>query len=271
MKKHPKKKVFLLSDSTGELGERFVNALSTQFPTENIELVRFNFVQKKDLEKIFQKVSLSRPSGVLFHTVISESLKKSIDEFSRRAHIPGFDLTGPPTHFLIKNLKVKPDWNVQTLHPIDASYQKRIESIEFTINHDDGAGLSTLSKAEVILLGPSRVSKTPTSMFLAMKAIKTANIPLIRDIGEPKELAKLKGDPRVWGLLINPDKLRQVREKRAIEMGSEPQSYLGAREICREIGWVAELYKKYGWRTIDVTDRAIEETASIILRALRKV
>lgn len=262
------KKVYLISDSTGELGERFVNALATQFPEDRLVLEKYNFVQeKKDVERVFSKIASSK-NVVLFHTALSKDLKRLIEGTSKARKIPTFDLTGPPTDFLIDNLGVKPLWDVQKLHLTNQEYEKRIEAIEFTIDHDDGAGEKTVRHADAILAGPSRASKTPTSMYLAMKGCKTANIPLIRSNGEPAFLSKLKDDPRVYGFIISPAKLLEMRRKRVGDLGSEPAAYIDLREISREVVWCKEIYLKYGWKTIDVTDRAIEETAAIVLKDL---
>ena len=262
-------KIYLISDSTGELGNRFTNALMTQFPRDRIQFRKFNFVMDaSDARKIFEKITPKR--SVLFHTLIDRKLKKMIQDLSRKKGIEAFDLTGPPTDFLIKNLKVKPEWNVTAIHSINEEYHQRIEAIEYAIEHDDGAGNRDLKKADAILVGPSRSSKTPTSMYLATKGLKVANIPLIKELGEPEKLAFLEGDGRVFAFVLSADKLCEVRLKRARELGADPPGYTDLGEIRKELIWARRLYGKYGWQTIDVTDRAIEETAALIMRRLRR-
>ena len=269
MKESPKK-IYLISDSTGELGNRFTNALMTQFPHDRIQFRKFNFVtDASDARKIFKKITPER--SVLFHTIIDRKLKKTIQDLSRKKDMKAFDLTGPPTDFLIKNLNVKPEWNVTAIHSIDEDYQQRIEAIEYTIEHDDGAGSRDLKKADVVLVGPSRSSKTPTSIYLATKGVKVANIPLIRELGEPEKLTFLENPARVFAFVLSAEKLREVRLKRTSELGADPPGYTDLREIRKELIWVRRLYDKHRWQTIDVTDRAIEETAALIMKRLRKL
>lgn len=266
--KPPAKKIYLISDSTGELGERFTNALLSQFPKSPIVLKKHPFVQtREEAAKAFAKIPLAH-RGILFHTVLSPELKKTIETFCRKRGIPAFDLTGPPTDFMVRHLNVRPVWDLRSLHPTNQDYDRRIDAIEFTISHDDGAGQATLKEADVILVGPSRVSKTPTSIYLAIKGCRTANVPLIKEIGVPAALQKLAGDPRVVGFTLQPLKLQEVREKRIAQFGAAPGFYADLRKISREILWVEEIYKQFNWRVIDVTDRAIEETAAMILKGL---
>lgn len=264
------KHVCLISDSTGELGERFVNALVTQFPNERITLRKHMFVDSEDVvRRVLEKIPSGAPA-IVFHTVIPKELKACIDTQSRARGIPAFDLTGPAADFIATHFKATPVWNVTTLHRVNEDYEKRIQAIEYTLEHDDGAGESTLKKADVILLGPSRVSKTPTCVYLAMKGYSAANIPLIQDLGEPAVLARLKQDHRVIGLYLDPTTLADVRYKRTAELGTNPEGYTELRRVGREIAWVRQLYDRYGWKTIDTTHRAIEETAAMVMRLVRK-
>ncbi len=266
---HKTKIIHLISDSTGELGERFTNALVTQFPDDKIILKKFNFVEDEaELKKVFSKIS--DHGSILFHTVISKTLKRKIETFGRGRRVPTFDLTGPPTDFMIKYLNVKPDWNIQSIHKINEDYNRRIDAIEFTINHDDGAGGSTLKRADAILVGPSRTSKTPTSIYLAIKGYRVANVPIVPVVDIPKELEKLKGDPRVIGFVIVPAKLQEVRIKRVAELGSNPEGYTDLHEISKEMNWAKKVYEKYQWDTIEITGRAIEETAALIMKKIKK-
>lgn len=230
---------------------------------------RFNFVRDMDeVRKLFLR--FSNHHSLVFHTVISKKLKIGIDRLSRTKGIPVFDLTGPPTEFMARHLHMRPDWNVGAVHPIDESYEHRVSAIEFAIEHDDGAGGQTLRKADVILVGPSRCSKTPTSMYLAVKGYFVANIPLIREIPPSEDLLALAGDPRVIGFVIAPEKLYEVRKKRASELGTQAGSYTDLRAIDKELEWARGICRRQRWQTIDITDRAIEETAALIIRKLQK-
>ena len=260
--------IYLISDSTGELGERFTNALTTQFPNNKIVLKKFNFIESEaELQKAFSKIS--DHGSILFHTVVSKKLKEKIEAFGKKKNVPAFDLTGPPTDFMVKYLDVRPVWNIQSIHRIDEAYNKRIDAIEFTINHDDGAGGSTLKQADVILVGPSRTSKTPTSIYLAIKGTRVANVPIVPVVGVPEDLTRLKDDPRVVGFAIAPAKLQEMRLKRVAELGSNPKGYADLHEITKEMNWARKVYEKYGWEVIDITGRAIEETAALIMKKIR--
>lgn len=268
-KKLRSKKIYLISDSTGELSHRFTNALVTQFPGQTIETERYNFVREiHEAKKLI--AGFSDKDSIVFHTVISQKLKKAIGRLTLQRKIPSFDLTGPPTQFMAEHFKIKPNWNVGAVHPVDDDYDRRIGAIEFAIEHDDGAGAATLKKADIILVGPSRCSKTPTTMYLAVKGYRVANIPLIPELHLSENLLALKGDPRVLAFMITPEKLYQVRKKRAAEMGSQAGRYTNLSSILKEIEWSSKLYRQQRWQTIDVTDRAIEETAALIIKRIEK-
>ena len=267
MKAAPKK-IYLISDSTGELGERFINALISQFPHDGFVIKKFNFVQdEKEARRAFTKISGG--GAVLFHTVILKKLKEKIQALSKGKKLAAFDLTGPPTDFLMRYLKAKPVWDMSVIHTTNQDYDRRIDAIEYAIGHDDGAGGRDITQAEAILVGPSRSSKTPTSMYLATKGYKIANIPLIRQIGEPDILASLKGDRRVVAMDIHPQKLHEVRLKRSTELGTTAGTYTDLAEIRKELAWVRRLYAKYGWKVIEVSDRAIEETAALVVKRIQ--
>ncbi len=263
------KNIYLISDSTGELGERFTNALITQFPNDPISLTKFNFVEDEaGVAKALGE--MHNHNSVLFHTVVSRELKNSIEKKAKKKKIPVFDLTGPPTDFLIQHLKTKPDWNAKAIHPIDDEYLRRVAAIEFTNNHDDGAGFGNLKQADIILVGPSRTSKTPTSIYLATKGFKVANIPIAPQVDMTAEFERLKGDRRVIGFTITPEKLMEVRIKRKREWDEVPGSYVDLEAIHQEIKWARGIYRKFEWQVIDISDRAIEETAALILKKMKE-
>lgn len=269
MPRRVSKKIYLISDSTGELAERFTNAIISQFPEDRIVVDKYSFV--RDAAEAERLIGHFEAKGaILFHTVLSPDLKRDITRLSASRRIPSYDLTGTATDFVVQHLKAKPEWNVSQVHRIDESYDRRIDAIEFAINHDDGAGQSNVKRADVILVGPSRSSKTPTSMYLAVKGVRAANIPLVMEIDQSDKLEPLRGDKRVVGFVIAPAKLREMRLKRASELGTDPPGYTELDRIRKEVSAALRVYQRYEWRTIDVTDRAIEETAAMILRMIQK-
>lgn len=269
MPKSALKTIHLISDSTGELGERFTNALMSQFPKNKIVLSKFSFVEdEREAKRVMD--GLLPQNCVLFHTVVSPKLKRTIARLSRAKKIPCFDLTGPPTDFLTTHLKTQPVWDSKAIHPINEEYARRVEAIEFTINHDDGIGVQSLESADVVLVGPSRTSKTPTSMYLAMKGCCVANIPIVPSVPVPEELVRLKGDPRVFGFTIRPEKLREIRFMRGEKLGGVPGGYTDLETIYKEIEWANKIYLRHQWKMVDVSERAVEETAALILKTLKR-
>ena len=263
------KHVYLISDSTGELGERFVNALMSQFPDKLLILKKFSFVaDEDDLDHAFARIE--EESSILFHTVLAKALKQKIASLSQAMGIHEFDLTGPPTDFISRFLKIEPLGNVSAIHRMDEAYGKRIDAIEYTINHDDGAGTYNLQKADIVLLGPSRSSKTPTSIYLAVKGFRVANVPLIHTMEINDDVKALRGNPKAIGFTISPEKLCEMRIKRLSELNVGATSYTQIEEIHREVIWCRRLYQQYEWKTIDVTGRAIEETAGLIMKHIDK-
>ncbi len=263
------KHVYLISDSTGELGERFINALMSQFPKGMFVFKKFNFVANENiLEKIFEQ--MESQNSILFHTVMSKSLKQKITLLSTHKKIHEFDLTGPPTDFIARFLNVIPLENVSALHRMDDAYGKRIDAIEYTMDHDDGAKTAHLEKADIVLLGPSRSSKTPTSVYLAVKGYCVANVPLIHTMDIHEGVKALKGNPKVIGFVIKPEKLCEMRMKRVSELNMGATAYTDIEEVRKEVLWCRRLYQAYEWKTIDVTGRAIEETATLIIKHIHE-
>ncbi len=259
--------VFIISDGTGETASTMIRAALVQYPDLDINIVRCKNVRTEDhivslLDEVFQK------KGIIVHTMVSSQMRKVIYEKAVEKAIPVVDLMGP----LLTSLDSYLGGDDKThqaglLRNTDERYFKRIEAIEFTVKHDDGKTVADLDQADIVLVGISRTSKTPMSIFLSHKGWKVANIPLV--MGTPLPEALFKIDQRkIVGLTIDPDSLIRIRRKRLEKFGQDPGGdYATLGHIMQEIEYAANLFKKNKrWPVFDVTDRALEETAAEIIR-----
>ncbi len=258
--------IALLSDSTGNLGEYFVRALISQFPPNSFDLRVFSFIKdKSEVEHIFQKLESQTP--VIFHTTLFSEMKKKIRAMAKSRGWPEYDLTGGAMKFLEKTTHQKAFSDLHAVHELNQEYERRITAINFTVEHDDGLSGSTLAEADIALAGVSRTSKTPTSIFLANKGYKVANIPII--LGSTLH-EKIKKYPllRVVGLTINADRLQEIRKRRMEQTHIFESDYFAAEAIDEELKIARLFFAEIGCPVIDVTHHAVEETAALVLNAL---
>jgi len=195
--------------------------------------------------------------------MVSREFKNVIQRFCLSAELPCRDLTGGTVEFLAALTGVEPLRNLQTLHCMDDAYERRIGALEFTLNHDDGLGAQTLHDADIVLVGVSRTSKTPTSIYLAQQGYRVANVALAVGVDPPEQLRRVPPE-RVFGLLINPQQLVMIRTRREADWHMRQTSYGDPAHVAREVAWTRRLFIESGWRTLNVTDQAIEETAARI-------
>jgi [pyruvate, water dikinase]-phosphate phosphotransferase / [pyruvate, water dikinase] kinase len=258
--------LYVLSDSTGNLARHMVASFLTQFPAGSFQVLTKPFVGQADrISRALEAIRI-RP-GIVFHAVVSHDLKKRIDDHCREINVPSWDLTGSTVDFLVKASKIQQEPKPRSLHPVDSAYCGRINAMSFTLEHDDGLGLDTLSEADVVLVGVSRTGKTPTSMFLAMQGFRVANVSVVMGVTPPKELFTL--DPKkIIGLLVHPFQLAEIRTRRRAAWRMGNTLYNEPREIAEEIKWSRRLFADLHCITLDVTDQAIEETAAKIIDVL---
>lgn len=255
--------IHILSDSTGNLAEHMLAAFLTQFPSRTFHLRRKTFLRSdQDYQKAFQ--ALAQEPGIVFHAVVSPQAKKRIAAECRKLRLPHCDLTGQFVRFLAEHSGLTPMADPERLHRVDEKYQRRIAAVEYTLEHDDGLGLETIHEADIILVGISRTSKTPTSIYLAQQGYKVANIALALEVPPPQELFEAPAH-KVVGLLIDPLRLMEIRARREVQWRMSPTKYADQEHIMREVLWSKRLFSQYGWKTVDVTNQAIEETAGRIL------
>lgn len=253
----------LISDSTGSLGKHVFEAIATQFPAGSFALQVTPFVNSEArLSRCLERIR--EFSGIVIHATIYESFKRRIEQVCRRRGIAVYDLTGPIVRFLITSSGYKPTISYQKLHELSPDYFKRVDAIEFTISHDDGAGLATLHEADVILTGISRTTKTPTSMILATLGYRSANVPIVPGVEPARELIRINAN-KVVCLTSNPSQLILFRSVRAKQQLGFAGDYTDEQAIRHELTMARRISEARGWRLLDVTGKAVEETAARII------
>jgi regulator of PEP synthase PpsR (kinase-PPPase family) len=261
--------IYILSDGTGETAATMIRAALVQYPEHDISMIRHKNIRTEDqVEPIIQDAFERK--GLIAYTVVSETLRDRIREKTGALGIPTLDLLGPLLQTLDTYLGVGNTTRSQTaglLRAVDEQYFKRIEAIEFTVKHDDGKSFSAIDKADIVLVGISRTSKTPLSIFLSHKGWKVANIPIVLNTPLPEELFKID-QRKIVGLIIDIDSLQRIRKNRLEKFNQDPGGeYSSLSYIVREIEYAHELFKmNRKWPVFNVTDRALEETATEIMR-----
>lgn len=259
----------VLSDSVGETGENFVHAIMKQFPDEKYKVVRYsNTTNEGQVDDI---LASCEPNDLIIATIVISNLRNYLIGKSRERGLYCFDIVGGPLTQLEKVFNKKAIERPGAIRELDDEYFDKIKAIEFTIKYDDGKDPRGIMDADIVLLGVSRTSKTPTSMYLANKGYKVVNVPLVPEITPPKEIF-LKDPRRIIGLVIDPVKLNRIREKRLIALGIEDNSlYANDERIRKELSYAYELFDKLGVRIIDVSNSSIEKTASTIIDIMKKL
>ena len=258
--------IYVLSDSTGNLGRHVLTAILTQFPADAFRLEMRSFIRSPgQIDEVLKQVK-SDP-GVVFHGMLDHEHKRQIEAGCKRIGTSCCDLTGPFVDLLSKESGITPGRNYELLHRVDEAYNRRVKALEFTLAHDDALGLDTIDQADIVLVGVSRTSKTPTSIYLAQLGYHVANVALAIQVEPPRELLCVTGN-KVVGLVIDPRTLSEIRDHRRREWRMEAGSYTDEEEVAREINWSRRLFQKQGWPVLDVTNQAVEETAARIVQAL---
>lgn len=260
--------IFILSDSTGETAATMVRAALVQYAEQEINIVRSkNLRTDEQIMRVIDDCFEKR--GMLVYTFASPLTRKKIAEVCVEKSIPAIDLLGPLIHTLDNFFGVQSASQVGALRQTNDQYYKRIEAIEYTVRHDDGKTTNELDKADIILVGISRTSKTPLSIFLSHKGWKVANIPLVLGAPLPEQLFKVD-QRKIVGLIIDIDSLQRIRKNRLEKFGQDSGGeYASLQQIMKEIEYAEELFKQNKrWPVFNVTERALEETASEIVRVI---
>lgn len=258
--------IYVMSDGTGETASAMTRAALVQYDQMDINIVRCkNIRTEAQVESVIGEAF--EKQAIVLHTVVSPSLRAKITEVSSGKGLISVDLLGPLLNALDRYFGVASEGEAGLLRTVDERYYRRIEAIEYTVKHDDGKCLTDLDQADIILVGISRTSKTPLSIFLSHKGWKVANIPLVLDTPLPEELSKVD-QRKIVGLIIDMDSLSRIRRNRLEKFGTDPGGeYASMSYIEKEIQYAQELYRKNRrWPVFNVTERALEETAAEITR-----
>lgn len=259
-------RVFVVSDSVGETGELVAKAAVSQFiyAEQNAVLKRFPYIDS--IEHLHEIIQLaSEKNAFIVFTLVSKKLRTYLLEETVKLDVPTIDLMGPLMDALEKELGTQPLEEAGLVRKLDDDYFKKVEAIEFAVKYDDGRDPRGILMADIVLVGISRTSKTPLSQYLAHKRLKVANVPLVPEVDPPEELFQV--DPsKCFGLVISPDKLNHIRKERLIALGlSDDANYAQINRIHEEITHFYKVVDRIGCEVLDVTNRAVEETANVIL------
>ena len=258
--------IFLISDSTGETLERIFMALKAQFSNFNYELNKFSFTRTESQISTILRNAKDKDSPIILYTVVNSKLAKYLAEEANKTSIPCFGVLGDLILNFSKILNQKATHKPSGQHILDEEYYKRIEAIQFTMNHDDGNQTDNVLESDIILIGVSRTSKTPTSIYLANKGLKTANIPLVNEMKIPKDVLESK-NLCVIGLITEAERLFDIRRNRLNSLKeNEASEYTDLEKIKIEVEQSKKIFKKNKWPTIDVTRKSVEETAASVIK-----
>ena len=259
--------IYLISDSTGETLDRIFLALKAQFKNIEYKVHPYSFTRTENqILKILEDAKKNENSVILY-TIVDNNLAKYLASVSEQKKIPCFGVLGNLILNFSKILNQKASHEPSGQHVLNEEYYDRIEAIQFTMNHDDGNLLNDIEKSDIILVGVSRTSKTPTSIYLANKGFKTSNIPLVNENSLPKKLRENPQITCVVGLNTEPERLVDLRKNRMNSLReTENTKYTSIENIKKEILDAKKTFQKYKWPSIDVTRKSVEETAASIIK-----
>ncbi len=259
--------IYLISDSTGETLDRIFLALKAQFLNIEYKVHSYSFTRTENqILKILEDAKKNENSIILY-TIVDNSLAKYLANVSENKNIPCFGVLGNLILNFSKILNQKATHEPSGQHILNEEYYDRIEAIQFTMNHDDGNLINEVNKSDIVLVGVSRTSKTPTSIYLANKGFKTSNIPLINENSLPEFLKKNPQMTCVVGLSTEPERLADLRKNRMNSLKeTENIKYTDLENIKKEVLEAKKTFQKYKWPLIDVTRKSVEETAASIIK-----
>ncbi len=258
----------LVSDSTGETLITVARAAAAQYtkviPVEHVHpLVR----TPKQLDRVL--VEIEEMPGIVLYTLLQENLVATLEQKCRDLGLPCLSILGPVLHLFQSYLGAESTHKVGAQHTLNAEYFRRIDALNYTMMHDDGQQTDDLEEADVLLIGVSRTSKTPTSIYLANRGVKTANVPLVSGVALPPDLERLRR-PLVVGLYATPERIVQIRQNRLLGLKAyrDDDKYIDPQSVAEEVAASRRLCAKHNWPSIDVSRRSIEETAAAVLALL---
>lgn len=260
--------IYVLSDSIGETGEQVARAAVSQFNPEKYEVRRFPYITaESQIREVFEEAKNER--SIVIYTIVIENLRNYVINMGEKFKIPVVDLMTPALNALEEVLEYEPKRESGLIRKLDDKYFKKVEAVEFAVKYDDGKDTRGIKKADIILVGVSRTSKTPLSMYLAHKHFKVANVPLVPEVPVPQELF-VKDVRKVFGLVANPFKLNEIRQERLRSLGlNNNANYASIERINSELEYSKEIMEKLGCTVIDVSSKAVEETAGIVMEYMK--
>ncbi len=263
-----KEVVYVVSDSVGETAEFVVKAVATQFNGGQVDIRRSSYVEdEEDIEDIIAVARQGR--SIIAYTIVVPKLKAYLDKRSQEEGIHAVDLLNPLMNAFEQKFNKEPNHQPGMMRKLDDDYFRKIEAIEFAVKYDDGRDPRGILRADIVLVGVSRTSKTPLSMYLAHKRYKVANVPIVPEVKPPEELFQVPRTKCV-GLIISPEKLNEIRTERLKALGLGARAnYASYERILEELDYAEKIMKRVGCPVINVSNKAIEETAGLILDILK--
>ncbi len=259
--------IYLISDSTGETLDRVFLAIKAQFRNIEYKVKSYFFTRTENqVTKIIDEAKKNE-NAIILYTIVDNNLAKFLGDLSNKEKIPCFSVLGNLILNFSKLLNQKASHIPSGQHELNKEYYERIEAIQFTMNHDDGNHTEDLNKSDLILLGVSRTTKTPTSIYLANKGFKTSNIPLVNESSIPESLKKNPKIACTIGLTVEAERLVDIRKNRMVTIKeTENTNYTNIQKIKEEVENAKKTFAKYKWPTIDVTRKSVEEVAASIIK-----
>ena len=259
--------VYQVSDSTGETLDRIFLALKAQFNKINYKIYQYSFTRTENqILKIIDNCK-NKKNSIILYTIVDIKLAKFLSIKTQKEKIPCFGVLGDLILSFSKLLNQKASHLPSGQHVLNKEYYERIEAIQFTMNHDDGNLIHDIKKSDIILLGVSRTSKTPTSIYLANRGYKTSNVPLVNQDSLPNILKKNPKLTCVIGLTTEPERLMDIRKNRMNSLKEKENiNYTDFEKISKEVKEAKKIFKKYNWPTVDVTRKSVEETAASVIK-----
>ncbi len=260
-------KIYLISDSTGETIDRIFLALKSQFINFEYELNQFSFTRTENQINNILNEAKSRNNSIILYTIVNNKIANFLLDQSNKKNIPCFDVMGDLILNFSKIINQKASREPSAQHVMNDEYYDRIEAIQFTMEHDDGKQTEDIEKSDIILLGVSRTSKTPTSIYLANRGYKTSNIPLVNENSIPNKIKSKNLKSCIIGLITEPERLYDIRKNRLNSLKeNENIEYVNITQIRKEVEDSKKIFQTNQWPTIDITRKSVEETAASVIK-----
>jgi regulator of PEP synthase PpsR (kinase-PPPase family) len=268
--KMDKNYIYVVSDSLGDTAEKVAIATAEQFEDIEYEIVKFPYVTQMDqIDNVID--SANGKNAIVIFTLVIEKLRDHLIDLCEENAILYNDIMAPVLNDLATLFDADPILKPGIIHQLDKEYFDRVAAVEFAVKYDDGKDIRGIKKADIVIIGISRTSKTPLSMYMAHKNIKVANVPLVPEVDVPKEIFKI--DPsKIIGLINTPEKLNEIRIERLKALGLKNNAkYADMDRIMEELKYAHKIYSKIGCKVIDVSNKAVEETANIIIDSVKNI